>query len=333
MKSRSVVVTVVLAALMAAPVVLLAQRATRIQLGSILPANSVWDRSLKEMAVEWRDETDGRVQLRVQSGAFRDEAALARRLKRGRPQAAVFGLPGDIHEAFSVLNIPFFFESDEEVFHVVEALTPTFERVLADEGLVLLNWGHAGWAHFFSEDRVETLDDLRGTKLFTAAGDDKMLQWYKENGFDPEPLAVTDVLLGLNTGLINAHPSPPYVALLFQWFDKTPFMLDVPLAPVLGITVVTERTWDGIDADDQQVLLASAKRLEQGLLRDVAAQERDSIEQMRRRGLTVVEIDDAAKASFRAVADQLTASWRGEMIPADVYDLAVRARDSFRAGR
>ena len=333
MKSRSVVVTVVLAALMVAPVVLLAQRATRIQLGSILPANSVWDRSLKEMAVEWRDETDGRVQLRVQSGAFRDEAALARRLKRGRPQAAVFGLPGDIHEAFSVLNIPFFFESDEEVFHVVEALTPTFERVLADEGLVLLNWGHAGWAHFFSEDRVETLDDLRGTKLFTAAGDDKMLQWYKENGFDPEPLAVTDVLLGLNTGLINAHPSPPYVALLFQWFDKTPFMLDVPLAPVLGITVVTERTWDGIDADDQQVLLASAKRLEQELLRDVAAQERGSIEQMRRRGLTVVEIDDAAKASFRAVADQLTASWRGEMIPADVYDLAVRARDSFRAGR
>ena len=333
MKSRSLVVTVVLAALMAAPVVLLAQRATRIQLGSILPANSIWDRSLKEMAVEWRDETDGRVQLRVQSGAFRDEAALARRLKRGRPQAAVFGLPGDIHEAFSVLNIPFFFESDEEVFHVVEQLTPTFERVLADEGLVLLNWGHAGWAHFFSEDRVETLDDLRGTKLFTAAGDDKMLQWYKENGFDPEPLAVTDVLLGLNTGLINAHPSPPYVALLFQWFDKTPFMLDVPLAPVLGITVVTERTWDGIAADDQRALLASAKRLEQELLRDVAVQERDSIEQMRRRGLTVVEIDDAAKASFRAVADQLTASWRGEMIPADVYDLAVRARDSFRAGR
>ena len=333
MKSRSVFVTVVLVALMAAPVVLLAQRATRIQLGSILPANSIWDRSLKEMAVEWRDETDGRVQLRVRSGAFRDEAALARRLKRGRPQAAVFGLPGDIHEAFSVLNIPFFFESDEEVFHVVEALTPTFERVLADEGLVLLNWGHAGWAHFFSDDRVETLDDLRRTKVFTAAGDDKMLQWYKENGFDPEPLAVTDVLLGLNTGLINAHPSPPYVALLFQWFDKTPFMLDVPLAPVLGITVVTERTWSRIDPDDQAALRASAKRLEQELLRDVAAQERDSVEEMKRRGLTVVEIDDAGKAAFRAVAAELTASWRGNMIPADVYDLAVEARDSFRAGR
>ena len=154
------------------------------------------------MAVEWNEETDGRISLRVQSGAS-DEGTLARRLRAGRPQAAVFGLPGDIHDAFGVLSIPFFFESDVEAFHVVEKLTPTFEQILADEGLVLLNWGHAGWAHFFTEQRVESLDELKATKVFTAAGDERMLQWYKENGFDPEPLAVTDVLLGLNLSLIH----------------------------------------------------------------------------------------------------------------------------------
>ena len=148
-----------------------------------------------------------------------------------------------------------------------------------------------------------------------------------------EPLAVTDVLLGLNTGLINAHPSPPYVALLFQWYDKTPFMLDVPLAPVLGITVVSERTWNRISAEDQQTLRASAKRFERDLLREVPAQERKSIEEMKKRGLTVVELDDIATASFRRVADEMTASWRGEMIPAEVYDLALRERNNFRALR
>ncbi|MBM62524.1 MAG: hypothetical protein CL484_06195 [Acidobacteria bacterium] len=330
MKSRVLPIAVVL---MLLPVLLLAQRTARIQLGSVLPANSVWDRSLKEMAVEWEEETDGRVELRVQSGAFRDEAALLRRLKRGRPHAAVFGQPGDIHEAFNVLSIPFFFESDEEAFHVIESLTPTFEQILQDEGLVLLNWGHAGWAHFFTEERVETLDDLKRTKVYTAAGDDQMLQWYKENGFDPEPLAYTDMLLGLNTGLINAHPSPPYVALLFQWYEKTPFMLEVPLAPVLGVTVMAESSWSRISQADQEALRASAKRLEQELLEDVPAQEEASIQQMKQRGLTVVELDNAAKASFRAVADALTASWRGNMIPAEVYDLAVRERDSFRASR
>ena len=329
MKSRLLIIAV---ALMLAPVVLFAQRTTKITLGSILPANSIWDKALKQMAAEWQRATDGRVTLRVQGG-FTDEGTLVRRLRRGRPQAAVFGLPGKLDDAFNVLSVPFFFESDAEVFHVVEKLTPIFERVLADRGLVLLNWGHAGWAHFFTKNRVENLEDLKRTKLYTTAGDDRMLQWYKENGFAPTPLATTDVLLGLSTNLINAHPSPPFVALLFQWYDETPFMLDVPLAPVLGITVVTERTWNQISAEDQRTLRASAKRLEQDLLRDVPAQERRSIEAMQKRGLTVVELDDAAKASLREVADGLTASWRGTMIPADVYDQALRERNNFRAAR
>ena len=329
MKSRLLIIAV---ALMLAPVVLFAQRTTKITLGSILPANSIWDKALKQMAAEWQRATDGRVTLRVQGG-FTDEGTLVRRLRRGRPQAAVFGLPGKLDDAFNVLSVPFFFESDAEVFHVVEKLTPIFERVLADRGLVLLNWGHAGWAHFFTKNRVENLEDLKRTKLYTPAGDDRMLQWYKENGFDPTPLATTDVVLGLSTNLINAHPSPPFVALLFQWYAETPFMLDVPLAPVLGITVVTERTWNQISAEDQRTLRASAKRLEQDLLRDVPAQERRSIEAMQKRGLTVVELDDAAKASLREVADGLTASWRGTMIPADVYDQALRERNNFRAAR
>ena len=327
MKSRLLAIAV---ALMLVPVVLFAQRPIRIQLGSILPANSVYDKSLKQMAEEWQEETGGRVQLRVLAGSVKDEGSLIRRLKAGRPQAAVFSLPSEIDDAFSVLNIPFFFRSDEEAFHVVEKLTPTFERILEDEGLVLLSWGHGGWARFFTAERVESLDDLRRTKIYTTAGDDKMLQWYKQNGFDPQPLAVTDVLLGLNTGLISAHPSPPYGVLLFQWYDKTPFMLDVPLAPVLGITVVVERTWNRISAEDQQTLRASAKRLERDLMRDVPAQERDAIEQMKKRGLTVVSLDEAAQASLREIADEMTASWRGDMIPADVYDQALRERNAFR---
>ena len=62
----------------------------------------------------------------------------------------------------------------------------------------------------------------------------------------------------------------------------------------------------------------------------MAAQERESIDEMKRRGLNVVEIDDAGKAAFRAVAAEMTASWRGDLIPADVYDMAVEARDAFR---
>ncbi len=51
MKSRLLIIAV---ALMLAPIVLFAQRATRVQLGSILPANSLWDRSLKQITTYTR---------------------------------------------------------------------------------------------------------------------------------------------------------------------------------------------------------------------------------------------------------------------------------------
>ena len=86
-------------------------------------------------------------------------------------------------------------------------------------------------------------------------------------------------------------------------------------------------------AEDQRALRASAKRVEQDLFRDVPAQDRQAITEMQSRGLTVVELDDATKASFRTIADGLTASWRGTMIPADVYDHALRERNAFRASR
>ena len=332
MKSR--LLSIAVALIVAPSIALFAQRPTQIVLGSILPANSVWDKALKQMAAEWAEETDGRVTLRVRPGSVKNEGELLRLLRRAnRPNAGVFGLPGEIDDAFNVLNIPFFYESDDEVFHVIETLTPTFERVLEDRGLVLLNWGHTGWAHLFSEKRVESIEGLKRTKLYTSAGDEKMLRWYKENGFDPKPLAATDVLLGLTTGLVDAHFSPPFVALLFQWYSKTPFMLDVPLAPVIGVTVIKEQRWNRISAEDQRILRASAKRLETKLLKDAPALERKSIASMRERKLTVVELDDAATASLRETADKLTASWRGDMIPADVYDQALRARNAFRAAR
>ena len=322
--------------LLLSPVVLLAQRSTPVRLGTILPANSVWDKALKQMGAEWQKVTEGRVRLRVISGGSQgDESIIIRRMRLSNPHAAALTQPGlaEIDDAFNVFGIPFFFESDEEAAHVLEKLTPTFERALADAGLVLLNWGHGGWAHIFTAERIENLDDLRASRIFTSSGDDQMTQWYKENGFKPVPLAITDVMMGLNTGLINAYPSPPYAALLLQWYRQISYMLDIPLGPVIGATVMIERTWRRIGSDDQAAILDVARATERQLWSDVPSQGREAVAEMTKRGLTVTALDPAAEREFRATADELTASMRGGMVPNDIYDLALRERDSFRAAR
>ena len=58
---------------------------------------------------------------------------------------------------------------------MLKALRPRFERALKAQGLVLINWAHTGWAHMFTADPVTNLQELKRTKLFTSAGDDRMV--------------------------------------------------------------------------------------------------------------------------------------------------------------
>ena len=321
----------VVAALLLSAAAVSAQR-SNLRLGTILPANSIWDRSLKEMAAAWQEGTDGRVRLQVR-GTAGDESTLIRRMRMNQPHVAALTLPGlsAIDEAFGVFGIPFFFASDAEAAHVVEALTPRLRERLAENGLVLLNWGHGGWAHIFSATAIQSLDDLRNARLFTSSGDDGMVQWFKENGFNPVPLALTDVLMGLNTGLIDAYPSPPYGALVFQWYRQTSHMLDIPLNPVFGATVMTQSSWNRISEADQAVLLEAAKETQDYLFEAAPAQDREAVAEMQKRGLTVTAVPPMLADFLRAEVDRLTATWRGSRVPDDIYDAALAARSAFRS--
>ena len=323
--------TTVIVALLLTSAALLAQRP--ITLASIAPASSLWDKALKEMAADIQKVTSRRVRLRIASSTQGDESTIIRRLKLNTTQAALLSQPalGEIDRAFNVLGMPFFFESDAEARHVLTALRSTFERILSAQGFRLVSWGHTGWAHFFTANQVNTLDDLKRAKIFTSAGDDAMVQWYKRNGFDPVPLAVTDVAMALNTGLINAYPLPPYAVMLVQYYRSAPNMLDVPLAPVINALLVTTRAWDALSIEDQRAFQLIGEQFEERLWKDVPRQDQEAIKVMRARGLTVSTPDRAAIAEFRRAADELTASMRASMVPAAVYDLAVRERNRFRA--
>ena len=321
----------VLSVLLITPILLGAQTA-RLRLGSVLPANSLWDRSLKEMANGWQQATGGRVRLQVRPSSG-DESTLLRRMRMNNPQVAALSPLGlqEIDEAFNVFGVPFFFESEAEAVQVLEDLTPRLRAVLAENNLVLLNWGHGGWVHIFSGTSIATLDDLRGAKLFTSAGDDGAVNWYKQNGFQPVPLALTDVLMGLNTGLIDAYPSSPYSALVFQWYRQTSHMLDVPLAPLFGATVMSQRAWQRISDADQKAILDVAADTQQSIFVEVPQQDDEAVREMKSRGLNVAGVSESQASALRSEAENLTASWRGSMVPGDIYDAAVEARNRYRS--
>jgi TRAP-type C4-dicarboxylate transport system substrate-binding protein len=282
------------------------------------------------MSTDVSQQTGGRVTLTVFLGGSQgDESTVLRKMRLDALQAAALtgvGL-GSIDSAFNAFDVPFFFESYDELNAVTAALTPTLSKRLDAKGYVLVNWGNGGWTQIFTKKPVKTVDELKKSKLWTSAGNDRMVQWFKANGFEPRAMAMTDIMTGLTTGMVEAVPTTPIAALGYQWYKQTPNMLDIGLAPVVGATVVTKKAWNAISAADRTKILELAAAVQKRLEQDVPKTEAAAITEMQRRGLTVTK---ASGSEWRKEVDGLAATMRGEMVPKDMFDLALRARDAYR---
>jgi TRAP-type C4-dicarboxylate transport system substrate-binding protein len=308
---------------------------TVVRLATLVPEGSVWDKALKEMGAEWSQATQGRVQLRIYPGGVAgDEPDMVRKMRIGQIQAAALttsGL-GDLDASFQVFGIPMFLDSYGELMAVLDSVGPTLRRRLEDKGFVMLSWGHGGWVYFFTKEPVATLADLKKTKMFAWAGDDRMVQLWKQEGFQPVALAATDIMTGLNTGMINAFPTTPLLALTLQWYKLTPHMVGVGLAPLVGGIVVTKQTWNKISEADRAAIQASCRRAERRLARDVPRQDTTSVAEMRKRGLTVVEVPAARTEEWRQAAASFAARMRAGIVPPEILDQVQRQRDAYRRG-
>ena len=321
----------------AASIAVLSAAPVNIKLATLAPANTSWHKALMDMGDTWTKTTEGRVKLTVYPGGTQgDEPSALRMMRPGVDtlQAGLFTAGGlaQLDEGFNALAMPFFFESDEEELAVQNKISPILEQRLAAKGFRILNWGTGGWVQMFSKKPLKTLADVKGAKLFTSKGDDRTVQFYASNGFHPVALLPSDIpaQLKLSTGLIDTAPYPPYMALTLQIFRDAKYMLDLHAAPFVGATIISNDAWNKISADDQGKIMAAARVMETRVRGEAPKQDTDSIAAMQTRGLEVIKMDAKANAEFRAESTKFLASMRGNMVPADIYDLALAARDAFR---
>jgi TRAP-type C4-dicarboxylate transport system substrate-binding protein len=327
---RRTAVLVVAWAIFAWSVAVSAQHGRPLRVASLAPARSVWDNGLQQMRADWERSTQGRVRAIVYpSGQQGDEGAVLLKLQSGTLDAAALLLSGLclIDPAFNILGIPLFFESYEELNHVTGKLTPLLKERLEARGYVLLHWGHAGWIRVFSTRPAKTLDDLKALKMYTTAGDDEMVRVYQRHGFRPIALSPTGILTALTSGMIEALPTTPTAMLFFQWYSRARYMLDVPLAPLVGATVITQRTWQAIGESDRSAMLKAAAAAESRLAREIPKQDEESIAVMRGKGLTVVR---GQGSEWTHEAQRFADDMKG-MVPDDLFAVALRERDAFRS--
>jgi len=330
-------VATVLVATVVPPTLAQAQEPVKIRLGALAPRGTPWHRSLLEIGEKWRAAQGAGADFIVYGGGSQGgEADMVRRMRVGQLNAAMLTVIGltEIDDAVAALQkMPMVFRSWEELDHVRDKLRPILEKRFLDKGFVVLCWGDAGWVRFFSKGPALHPADYRRMKVFAWAGDAPQADIMKTLGYQPVVLEVSDILPGLQTGMIDMVPSTPFWALTLQFYSHASYMLDMNWAPMVGAIVVTRKVWDAMSPAGRQALL-QAGDFAGAELRAVSRREHEeSVAAMRKRGLKVQPVTRELEAEWRRVAEQTYPMVRGNLVPAELFDEVQRLLQEYRAAK
>jgi TRAP-type C4-dicarboxylate transport system substrate-binding protein len=167
-------------------------------------------------------------------------------------------------------------------------------------------------------------------KLFSWAGNIKQYDLWKASGFNPVMLEATGIAQGLMNDNINAIPMPPFFAVASQLQKQTKYMLELNWAPLVGAAVVRKKSWDRIPEDIREALLKSAVEIGKQIKTDARAENGNSVKAMAKTGLTVQKVSPEIDAEWRVEVDKVRDRIRGNMVPAETYDEALRLLQEFR---
>ena len=313
------------------------EASVKIKLGTLVPRGSSYHKHLLGMGEKWRQATDGGVTLMIYpDGTLGGEADMVRRMRLGQLQSGMLTAVGlaEIEPAVTGLQyMPMAFRSLEELDYVSEKLQPRLEKRIEEKGFVVLFWGDTGWVRYFSKRPVIHPDDLRKTKLFVWAGSPEQIDIYRRVGCNPVPLETTDILPNLQTGLIDAVPLPPYIALASQVDGVAPNMLDLNWAPLVGATVVTKKIWESIPTEKRAAMKEAALETGRLIKADSRREADEAIEAMRKRGLKVHALTPEIEAEWRREAEAIYPKIRGSIVPAEMFDEVMSLLKEYRAAK
>ena len=306
--------------------------ASLVKLATVLPAGTSYHKILQTMGQEWRKSG---VEVTIFAGSqMGDEADIVRRMRVGALQAGVLSVVGlsEIDKSVTALQyMPMMFRTLEEVDYVRQKLQPELERKLLEKDLVVLFWGDVGWVRFFSRGAVLHPVDMKKEKIFVWSGDNHQVDIMKALGYQPVPLVTGDILPGLQTGMITAVPLAPFYALAGQVYGRANHMLELNWAPLVGATVITKKSWEAIPQATRDALMKSASVAGQQMKERGRIEAAESVEAMKKRGLTVQPVSVQVEAEWRQVAAQIYPKIRGGMVPAEMFDEVQRLLKEYRA--
>mgnify|MGYP005845057811 CR=1 FL=1 len=281
--------------------------ATTFKIATVSPDGTQWMTRIRAAAEEVASRTDKRVQFRFYPGGVMgtDEAVL-RKIRAGQLQGGMLagGSLDSIYADSQIYSLPLVFGSFEEVDYVRARMDALIQQGLERNGFVSFGLADGGFAHLFANAPVRGIDDVRGRKVWLPPNDPIARAVFDVVGLSPVTLPLSDVMTGLQTGMIDTLAVSPVGAVALQWYTRLKYVTDTPLLYTYGTLIIERRAFDKLSPADQAVVREVMGKALQDIDRQNRADQAGAREALRRQGIEFVAVAPDKLAQWQDAARQ-----------------------------
>lgn len=304
-----------------------------IKFATLAPEGSTWTKVLHDIDEELNKKSEGKLRLKIYSGGVSgDEKDVVRKMRIGQVHSAGFtgvGL-GEILPEVRILDLPFFLKTYDEIDHVRTKFQDKFSERFEKRGYVFLGWTEVGFVYFYSATDISSIDSLRSSRMWMWEGDPIAKALFDSMKVSPTPLAITDVLTSLQTGLIDSIYISPLGIIALQWFQKVKYMLDFPMADATGALLITKKQYAKLSPELQSLLKETFMAHSKKLLKFIRRDNEVSINAIKESGVKLISIDEKDVKEFEKTGVDVRESLAGGLYPKELLKEIVDEITKFR---
>jgi TRAP-type transport system periplasmic protein len=287
-----------------------AQAATTWNLAIPYPSQNFLSQNDRAFAKDVEQMTQGKLKIVVNSdGTLANNASMI-------PSVASGAVPmGDMlmsylsnqNPIYALDAMPFLATSYPQAEKLWQAQKPAVEKLLAQQGLMLLYavpWPPQG---LYTKKPVQSITDLKGQRIRSYNA--TLAELIKLSGGIPTEISVPQIPQAFSTGMVQAMITSPATGANSQAWDYVSYFYDVKAWIPKDMVIVNKSMFDALPKDQREAVLAAAKAAEK---RGWAASHKvyaDKMGILKSHGMHIAPPTPQLKSALDGIGKKMLSAW------------------------
>lgn len=276
------------------------------KIATVAPDGTFWMQEMRAGAEQIKQQTQGRVAFKFYpGGVMGSDDSVLRKIRIGQLQggAVTSGSMTEIAPDIAIYELPYLFDSLEQVDYVRSKMDSELMASLENKGFVSFGLAEGGFSYMMSDQPLQSVADVRNKKVWIPSNHDVGDAVFSSADISPVPLPISDVLTGLQTGLIDTITTSPIGAIALQWHTKIKYVVDEPLTYFSALLVIDKKAFNKINDEDRQIV----REIMNNVFKRINEQNRkdnvDARQALLNQGIKFIRLSPDSAKEWRKIGD------------------------------